>query len=300
MSAAAPHPSDRSDVSSSRAESVLAFWTKANNDWIFNLSGMLAYTFLMSIFPLLVVLLAIAGFILNVVSPAAQDQIQRQISAILPNGGVIIQAVTRQLQHSAGILFVVGLLLAAFTGSRLFILLEGCFGIVFRLRPRDPLHQNLMALGMLAIYLVLIPLISLSSVIPSAILAVLGPLGDTGAVALLLQALGIALTALFALSLFASIYLVVPNRQVRLGEVWPGTLVAAALLVLYDLLFPFYESYFLHPGNYGSLAGFAVVILVFFYYLAFILLIGAEINAWVVGRRRTQGDLVTVLQSAQP
>jgi type IV secretory pathway TrbL component len=42
-----------------------------------------------------------------------------------------------------------------------------------------------------------------------------------------------------------------------------------------------------------------VVILVFFYYLAFILLVGAEVNSWAAGQRQTAGDIATVLHEVQ-
>lgn len=319
MSAAAPNTPDRRDWTRDegqsgepastwrarlaalkrRAQPFLNFWTKLNNDWVFNLSGLLAYNFLMSIFPLVLVLLAVGGVILNAVNPASYDQILHGIGGILPGGATIVQTVTRQLQRSVGALFLVGIIVAFFTGSRLFITLENCFGVIFRLRGRDPLHQNLMAFGMLAIYIILIPIIALSSIIPSAILAAIGPLGHNPGVAFVIQVAGIVLAALFAFLLFAVMYIVVPNRPVRLGEVWQGTLVAAVLLTIYNILFPFYESYFLHPGNYGSLAGFAIVILIFFYYLGFILLAGAEVNSWVAGQRQTQGDIAAILHEVQ-
>jgi hypothetical protein len=72
--------------------------------------------------------------------------------------------------------------------------------------------------------------------------------------------------------------------------------VAAALLIVYEILFPIYESLLLHPGNYGSLAGFAILILVFFYYLSFILLLGLEINAWAQGQRSATDELVIFTQ----
>jgi hypothetical protein len=86
---------------------------------------------------------------------------------------------------------------------------------------------------------------------------------------------------------------------VRPREVWIGTLVASALLVLYEMLFPIYESMFLRPGNLGSTVGFAVVILAFFYYLAFILLLGAEINSWIVGQRQTAAPIDAILHEVQ-
>ena len=80
---------------------------------------------------------------------------------------------------------------------------------------------------------------------------------------------------------------------------WPGALVAATLLIVYELLFPLYERLLLHPDDYGSVAGFVIVILLFFYYLAFILLLGAEINSWVAGQRETAADLPGVLHAIQ-
>ena len=69
--------------------------------------------------------------------------------------------------------------------------------------------------------------------------------------------------------------------------------------MLYELLFPLYTTFILNPANYGTVAAFAVVILVFFYYLAFILLLGAEINSWVAGQRETASDVPGILHAVQ-
>jgi hypothetical protein len=47
------------------------------------------------------------------------------------------------------------------------------------------------------------------------------------------------------------------------------------------------------------LAGFAIVILVFFYYTAFILLLGAVVNSWASGQRQTAGDLTALMHEVQ-
>jgi hypothetical protein len=41
-----------------QAAPLIAFWNKLNADWVFDLSSQLAYTFLFSIFPILLVILA--------------------------------------------------------------------------------------------------------------------------------------------------------------------------------------------------------------------------------------------------
>src|SRR5262249_18207414 len=148
-----------------------------------------------------------------------------------------------------------------------------CFGIIFLLPSRRPMQQNLMALMMMAVYLVLLPLVFLDSTVVHALAGLLLH-KQARAVEFQTRLLGLAITFLSAILLFGAIYVVVPNRPVRWREVWKGTLVGAVLLVLYQQLFPFYQAYFLTPTNPGSLIGLVLVILIFFYYLAFILLLG--------------------------
>lgn len=275
------------------------FWTKINNDWIMNLSGLLAYNLLMSVFPILLVLLAVAGFVLNSISPGSFATMERGIGAAIPGGATLLKGVTAHLAKSAGLVLVIGFVTSIVAGSRLFITLENCFGIVFRLRGRDVIHQNLMAIGMLLLYMVLIPIVVLASIVPTIIDHLLFPSGASGIVRLIVQLVGIAVGMVIAAVLFGVIYIVVPNRPVHWGEVWRGTLVAAVLFVIYELVFPIYESHFLSTSNYGSVAGFAVVILVFFYYLGFILLVGAEVNSWASGQRQTAGDITALLHEVQ-
>jgi membrane protein len=272
------------------ARSCLDFWTKLNNDWVFNLSGLLAYNFLMSLFPVLLVLLAAVGFTLGNLAPQVQAELQLRIEQLLPGGAEVFAAVTNQLSHSAKPLFVIGILTAAFTGSRLFIVLENCFGIIFRVRGRHFMQQNLMAFGMLVLYVVLVPVIALASVISATILTTFTAHAHAATVTVLTYILSVLTWSASSLLLIGGIYVAVPNRSMRLGEIWPGTVLASILLILYEALFPLYVSRVLHPDDYGSLAGFAIVILLFFYYLAFILLLGAEVNSWIAGLRPTPGD----------
>ena len=277
------------------------FWTKISNDSIFNLSATLAYNFLMSAFPILLVILAIGGIILQHASPAQYASFQNTLAGAFPGGTGqdVMVNVTHNLNHSAGLLLIIGIVVAVFTGSGLFLTLEWTFGIVFRLRGRNPIRQRLMSIGMLLLYAVLIPIIILASLLPSIIVRAL-PLGHNSPVAsFFVQAAGDVFSVLVAALLFGAIYVVVPNRKVEWSEVWKGTLVAALLLVLYETLFPFYVSTFLHPQNFGSTAGFAVVILIFFYYLAFILVLGAEINSWAAGQHETAGDIPSILHELQ-
>jgi len=280
---------------------LMAFWKKIDYDWIFNLSGMLAYNLLMSIFPVLLVLLAVAGFVLGAIFGADTTALAHAISTVLPSGAgaTIVAVALSNLTKSSGLLLVLGLVLAAYSGSRLFVAIEDCFSVIFRLRPRAAPRQNLMAFGMLLLYVVLSPVIFLASSVTQAIAGSLNLVGSSAVTGFVIQAAGLGAAFLAALILFAAIYIVVPNRPVHIKEVWRGTLVAGALLVLYELIFPLYQRFLLKPDNYGSTAGFAIVILVFFYYFALILLLGAEVNSWAAGRRETATDIPSIIHEVR-
>lgn len=288
-----------------RLKPLLRFWQKIGNDWVFNLSGMLAYNILMTMFPILLALLAIAGFILNTISPGSEQQLIRAIANALPGGaagtgGVVAEVALNNLRRQAGVLFLIGVLASIFTGSRLFIAMENCFGVIFRLRGRNLIRQNLVAIGMLLLYMALVPILFLASIVPTAILNAIQASGAGSTVnGLLFHVTGLIVAFVVALVLFSAIYIVVPNRPVRFCEVWKGTLLASGLLVLYEIVFPIYESVALRPDSYGSVAAFAIVILIFFYYLALILLLGAEVNSWASGQRETASDIAAILHEVQ-
>jgi membrane protein len=283
---------------------LAAFWVKITNDWIFNLSGLLAYTFLFAVFPLLILVLAITGFILRNIAPGTETLVSDTIVRALPAGigSVIVQVVSARLKASADWLLVVGLVTAVFAGSRLFITLENCFGVVFRLRGRDPIRQNRMAFLVLLLYLVLLPLFLITFLLPAGVERLFDPAGRDVAGTTVVTAVGVVLAFSAATLLFALMYAFIPYRKRfwrRLRPNWRGAVVAALLLLLYELLFPLYANLALNPANYGTVAVFAVVILAFFYYFGFIVLLGAEINSWKAGQRETASDLPGILHAVQ-
>ena len=304
----APHTAVRQTLDATRSgvwrETLGGFWTKINNDWIFNLAGLLAYNFLMALFPLLLLLLAACGLLLQIISPMAEQQLQQTVAAALPGsiGVILVEGVSTHLKRSAGLLLALGLVAAVIAGSRLFVTLEGCFGIIFRLRGRDPLRQNRMAFGMLAFSLVVMSVVILVSILPAGLVALVDP-RNQGSLGPMLSGGG-RLLIWFAAALLGigAIYVFVPNRGRgwrTWRRNWRGIVVAVVLLMLYEGIFRLYQHFLLRADNYGTIAGFAFVILLFLYYLAFILLLGAEINSWAAGQRATAADLPGVLHAVQ-
>jgi YihY family inner membrane protein len=266
------------------------FITKFNNDWSTTLSAALAYNLLMAIFPIALAILAILGFVLGSLSPTEYAQLKTQLLTVLPvSSQGIVDSSTNQLAKSSTILAIVAVVLAVFNGSRLFILIEGIFGIIYHVRHRTFIKQNLMAIGMLILFIILIPIMAFASALPAVVLSILP---GSSALAFLGGTLGVLIASYI---LFQAIYIVVPNQHISFRNSWLGALVAAIALDIYLTLFPLYVQHFLASGPAASL-GSAIFLLIFFYYFAIILLIGAEVNAFFLeGVRATPVDLVTLV-----
>ncbi len=278
-----------------------AFWTKLNNDWVFNLAAMLAYNLLMSIVPILALILGIFGLFVSGLAPQAQQQFISGISKALPGAQDFVSAALNRLAQSSGILTVITIIVSAWFGSRLFTAIEQCFGIIYRLPMRKFIRQNIVALSMMVLFVILIPIMLAVSAAPSFLSSTVVDrfFANSEATRVWLVIAGCVAGFVIASLLFLVIYIVMPNRPMRVQDAWRGALIAGALLEVYDIAFPYYTTHFLKPNSYGSTAGFAVLILVFFYYFGVILLLGAEINSFWAGQRQTATALPGILYEVQ-
>ena len=254
--------------------------------------------------PLLIVALGSVGLFLGRQSTEALERLKESIITFLPPGiGVdeLVDAVVTSLQNSAGILLVIGLVTAFFAGTRLFIAVENCFSIIFRLPSRDVVWQNIMAFGMLALYVLLVVALSFISLFPAQNLGIDDAFRNSiigGAVLTIARWVASLLVITLVLAI---LYVLVPNRPLPdhlWRSIWRGTLVAAFLVFLFELIFPLIQAIFLQAGGYGAPPSFAIVILFFLYYVALIVLLGAEVNSWAAGQRATKYDLPGLLREA--
>jgi YihY family inner membrane protein len=293
-----------------KAQEILAllqtFFTKFGNDWSMTFAGALAYSLLTAVVPIIIALISILGFALG---PRQIHDILQTTIKILPalsSQQGVIQHSLNQLSSQAGFLALIAVLLAIFGGSRLFVGLEGILDIVYRVRPRPFIPQNIMAISMMLLFIILVPIMFFAATLPPFILQLvyavptlkifpfISVITNNPVTTYLTGTLG-GLIAAFIL--FAAIYIVVPNQRISLRHSWLGALVSAIALELFiTIVFPFYSAYFMK--NYVGQAGFAVILLVFFYYFAVILILGAEINAFFLEKvRPLPNDLATFVST---
>lgn len=110
----------------------------------------------------------------------------------------------------------------------------------------------------------------------------------------LVQIASYGVSILAATVLFLVIYRFLPNAGQKLRDTWPGTLVAALLLVVLLQVFPFYIRFVGGTNRYGQYFVFIPLIVVWFYALAHLLLFGAYVNASFTSHCRRRGEIAGV------
>jgi len=106
------------------AQSLQAFWTKFNNDWVMNFASGLAFNLITAIFPIAVALIAIVGIIFGRYDPSIKHNLIIQIEQFFAqqtSSSNILEPALNTLSKNAGFLLFLAVVLAIFGGSRLFV-----------------------------------------------------------------------------------------------------------------------------------------------------------------------------------
>ena len=244
------------------------------------LGAALAFYSTLSIAPLLLVAIAIAGAVFG--EEAARGHLIGQIQGMVGKEGA--EAIQEMLvganKPGAGLLAtIVGLATLLFAASGLFGQLQDAMNTIWEVRPKPGrgilgmLKERFMSFAMVlgTGFLLLVSLV-LSATVAAAFTAIgrispaLGPLLQLGD----LLVSGIVVTLLFAM-----IYKVLPDAKIAWRDVWVG----AGMTTVLFLIGKFAIGLYLGRSSYGSAygaAGSLVVLLVWIYYSSQILFFGAE------------------------
>ena len=231
-----------------------------------------AYYAILSIFPLLLGLIAIFSFFLPSVN--LQDELQVFIGKNVPGATDILTqdiASNVKLQGTVGVLSIV---IFFWSASLMFSAISLAINRAWDIRiHRHFLIRKSSELGMVFGTGILF-LLSLGA---SAVISILRGVFNLPAADLIIADLGSRLVAfLLILAVFLLLYKLIPNTRTYWRNVWPGALTAAILFEIARTLFIFYlEHYANYQLIYGSIAS-IIVLLVWIFYSAFIMVLGAE------------------------
>jgi membrane protein len=273
--------SDPEDIPALGWREILArTWQEVSENNIFLVSGGVTYAILLALFPALAALVSVYGLLLD------PGQIEKQVGAL----STILPDQTRQLLvgelHSLassshgtlGVGVAFGLVLALWSASRGMSGLITALDIAYEQKEtRGFLRFNLAALGLTigAIVGGLVA-IALVAVLPATVQFI----GLGGVVKWLVLLLEWPLLVVLVLFGLAVIYRYGPDREEPQWRwVSPGAFAATVLWIITSIAFTLYVANFnSYDKTYGSLGG-VVVLLTWLYLSAFVVLLGAVINA---------------------
>ncbi|MBS2040053.1 YihY/virulence factor BrkB family protein [bacterium] len=244
------------------------------------LAAALSYYTLFAMAPLLVIVVQIAAIILGAGRAAGHHRALREIlmhhlgAQLGPAGSEAVGQLidTTVASQGQGLLPAVlgwGVLLLAAIG--LFGALKDALNTIWELPPPPPrswwhlIHDRAVSFCMIAGLAGLLLLALASSLVLAAL-----PLNGQA-----LQILNTGVAFALATCLFAFIFKYLPDLRIRWADVWVGALLTTFLSAAGQLLLGVYLSHLAATSTFGA-AGSMVVLLVWVYYQAQILLFGAE------------------------
>ena len=258
------------------------------DDYAPSMGAALAYYTLFSIAPLLIIVIAVAGFVFG--QEAARGELVSQLQGIIGREGAIaVQGLLKSVNQPAqGILATVVSIIMLFIGATtVFGELQSDLDRIWRVPVlakengiRTLLRTRLLSFGMVLGLCFLL----LVSLVVSAAIAAFGTWsnGFFEGSEVVLYALTFSISLAISTVLFAMIYKLMPRARIAWRDVWVGAAFTAFLFELGKFLIGLYLGKSSMASGFGA-AGSLVVLLVWVYFSAQIFLLGAEFT-WVYSR----------------
>ena len=284
-------------------ESVISFIA----DDALSRGASIAFYTVISIAPVLVIVIAIAGLAFG--REAAQGAISTQFSGLMgtQSAELLQTAIHSASGKSSGVIATsLGLLALLVTASGIFGEMQSALNAIWKVRPPGGTITHFMTITRLmkarAASLGLVAALGfllLVSLVISAVLAAAGttinawlPFGQ-----LILSVLNFVISFMLTSVLFAAIYKILPDTPLAWRDVVVGAVVTAFLFEIGKSLIGLYIGSSAIVSSYGA-AGGLIILLLWIYYSAQIFLLGAEFTKAYARRDESQQISVIALPPA--
>jgi membrane protein len=255
-----------------------------------HLAAMVAYFALLSFVPLVFIALSLLGLAHRA---DASDFLVKELKRAFPGSSLqSILTLVRRVQENAATLGIIGAVGLLWSSLSLFSSLESAFNIVYD-RPNRPfLRGKVLAATLMVSVLVTLFASLVVGALGVEVLKRYAP-GFVGepAVAYVLS-VAVSLTGVFLFLL--AVYRLLPNAPVALHDVLLGASAAAVLMEASFQILPVFVRFADVNVTLRVLGG-PVILLLWLYLMANLIILGAELNWWIAQRRR-----VTATASVPP
>ncbi|HET9138336.1 YihY/virulence factor BrkB family protein [Actinophytocola sp.] len=262
-----------------------------NDDNLGDWAAALTYRSVMSIFPMLVVLIAVLGML----GPSATRTVTDTITQLVPGQGRdLLLDVVAQLQSArtvASPIAIFGLALALWSASGYVASFIRASNAIYEVEEGRPVWKTWpLRLGITLVVVVLLTACAVGVIATGALADRIGQLLGIGSTGVLIWEIAKwPVIALLVSLVFALLYWVSPNVRLP-GFRWvsPGGLLAVAIWALASVGFALYIANFgSYNKTYGSLAG-VIVFLVWLWLSNVAILLGAELDAELIRGRQLE------------
>lgn len=252
------------------------------------LSAALAFYTILSVAPLFVIAIAIAGMVFG--QAEARGALTEQLRGLVGDAGA--EVATTTVEHAdkpkAGVVAtVIGVVTLLMGAAGVFGELQGALNAVWDVKPKPNLgfwvkvRARFLSFGMV----LAVGFLLLVSLVASTALSAFGGYleGLAPGVPVLMRLANFVISFVIVTALFALIFKYLPDARVAWKDVWFGAAVTSALFTLGKYLIGLYLGKAGVGSPFGA-AGSMVVFVVWVYYSGLILFFGAELTQVVAER----------------
>ena len=268
------------------AGNVFSLVKEAGQEWMADkaprLSAATAYYTILSLAPLLMICLSIAGLVFG--RDAARSGIIAQFKTVAGDSGAkAAEELLKNASHvdSGVISIVIGVIMLLIGASAVFGELQDAFNTVWNAPPRPSrgfwgvIKDRFLSFAMvLSVGFLLLVSMVLSTMLSSMSEFAAGSLPGSS---ILFRVLELAVSFAVITSLFAMLFKYLPDVRVPWREVWIGAAITAALFTIGKYLIGLYLGKAAVATPFGA-AGSVVALVVWVYYSAMILFFGGELT----------------------
>lgn len=259
-----------------------------------DLAAAVAFNALVAIVPMLLLLVSVGGLALK--QERLMVDFVHAVLWALPQDQAIeaVRAVIAAKQRTPW-LAAVSIVGFAWVGANFVSSLARGMNRVYGVANRRFVHQRPRDFLLVLVFALLFILASVAATVPAFFIGRESELNvffrNSAFASGIVQLVSYGVSIVAATVLFLVIYRVLPNAGQKLRDVWPGTIVAALLLVILLQAFPAYIRAVGGTNRYGQFFGFIPLLVVWFYALAHLLLFGAYVNASFRSHCRRRGEI---------
>lgn len=268
-------------------------WAETQEDDVLGRAAQLSYYFLLALFPLLLFLTSLLGWVAGEDSEL-RASLFRYLGTVLPGEAsqLVSKTVSDVTQGSGGGKISFGILATLWAASNGMGAVSESLNIAYDVKETRPWWKARLTAVILTFALAALIIGALVLVLYGHDIAetVAGAFGLGRAFELAWKILQWPIVLAFVLTAFAVIYYFAPDLKDQDWKwITPGAAVGVALWLLISFAFKLYLEFFNSYGaTYGSL-GAVIILMLWFYFTGIAILVGGEINSEVENEMAKQG-----------